>query len=126
MPAYNSNDFRPPAPFAYVDIRNPATGTTESNVPMLIDTGADITIVPRWVVEALGVPLQQDHGYEVSGFGDVIQILPTVQLEVLFCQKQFRGRYLAVEQNWGIVGRNVLNLLSIILDGPRLSWHEQR
>lgn len=126
MPAYNSSEFRPPAPIAHVEIKNLVTGAIEANVPMLIDTGADVTTVPKWIVDRLGVTLEQDSGYEVSGFGDAINVLPAVQLEMAFCRKRFRGRYLVVTQSWGILGRNVLNLVSIVLDGPNLSWREQR
>ena len=125
MPAYNSSSFRPPAPFAYVEIKNPATGAIESDVPMLMDTGADVTILPKWVIDRMDVIPDQNSGYEVSGFGDAINVLPAVQLEITFCKKRFRGRYLVVAQDWGILGRNVLNLVSIALDGPNLTWGEQ-
>ncbi len=40
MPAYDAVNFDPPAPIAYATLRNPATGETLSDVPLLIDTGA--------------------------------------------------------------------------------------
>lgn len=46
MPEYDAENFEPPAPVAYVTLRNPATGVLLSDVPMLIDTGADITLLP--------------------------------------------------------------------------------
>ncbi len=36
-----------------------------------------------------------------------------------------RGRFLLIEQGWGILGRNILNALPILLDGPRLAWEER-
>jgi len=39
--------------------------------------------------------------------------------------KVFRGRFLMIDQNWGVVGRDILNLVSLLLDGPRLTWREQ-
>jgi len=44
MPDYDAENFEPPAPVAYVTLRNPATGALLSDVPMLIDTGADVTL----------------------------------------------------------------------------------
>jgi hypothetical protein len=50
MPKYNTEHFDPPAPVAYVTLRNPATGALLSDVPMLIDTGADTTLLPVYAV----------------------------------------------------------------------------
>jgi len=46
MPKYDTENFDPPAPVAYVSIRDPETGASLSDVPMLIDTGADVTLLP--------------------------------------------------------------------------------
>ena len=55
MPEYDSENFDPPAPVAYVTLRNPATGVSLSNVPRLVNTGADVTLLPQESVEQLGV-----------------------------------------------------------------------
>jgi hypothetical protein len=47
MPKYDAENFDPPAPVAYVSLRDPATGASMSNVPMLIDTGADVHTLTR-------------------------------------------------------------------------------
>ena len=124
MPTYNSNNFRPPAPFALVTIRNQSTGESTSNVPMLIDTGADITIVPLQIVEQLRITQEDDADYEVAGFNGASTVLMAVRLEMLFCHKTFRGRFLAQEREWGVVGRNVLNSIALLLDGPNLMWRD--
>jgi hypothetical protein len=59
MPKYNIEHFDPPAPVAYVTLRNPATGALLSNVPMLIDTGADTTLLPVYAVEQIGIVLSR-------------------------------------------------------------------
>ena len=51
MPSYDSFLFTPPAPLARVIIRNPLSGATVSDVPMLLDTGADVTLLPQAFVE---------------------------------------------------------------------------
>jgi hypothetical protein len=53
MPAYDATLFDPPAPVAMVTVRSPTTGVSVDNVAMLIDTGADVTILPRAPVERL-------------------------------------------------------------------------
>ena len=68
MPDYDAENFEPPAPVAYVTLRNPATGVLLSNVPMLIDTGADATILPATAVEQLGVFPEEDSGFEIQAF----------------------------------------------------------
>jgi hypothetical protein len=46
MPEYDSSRFDPPAPLARVGLRNPDSGKTVSDIPMLIDSGADASLVP--------------------------------------------------------------------------------
>ena len=51
MPNSDSERFVPPAPLAKVMLRNIETGAELSDVPMLLDTGADATLIPKEVVE---------------------------------------------------------------------------
>ena len=50
MPAYDGARFAPDAPVALVSIRNSETGKSESSVAMLIDSGADVTLLPAAVL----------------------------------------------------------------------------
>ena len=68
MPEYNAENFDPPAPVAYVTLRHPATGASLSDVPMLMDTGADVSLLPRKSVEQLGIDPIADIAYEIQGF----------------------------------------------------------
>ena len=54
MPVYNESLFSPPAPVVSATLRNTETGTARS-VLLLIDSGADVTLLPRSAVEALGI-----------------------------------------------------------------------
>jgi len=49
---------------------------------------------------------------------------PVVMLDLLFLQRAFRGRYLLIEAEHGIVGRDILNHVILLLDGPRQQWSE--
>jgi hypothetical protein len=51
MPAYDAEHFDPPAPVASVTLRHLVTGVSLSDVPMLMDSGADVTLLPRDAVE---------------------------------------------------------------------------
>jgi hypothetical protein len=122
MPTYDSINFNPPAPVALVSLRNPESGATKADVPMLLDTGADVTLLPGSIMTGLGVSLLPDKSYELLGFEGQESKAHAVRAEMLFLGLTFRGQFLIVEQEWGIIGRNVLNALSLTLDGPNLRW----
>ena len=124
MPSYDAAHFDPPAPAAHVTLRNPHSEATGPDVLLLVDTGADITLLPRTAVESLGVPLLAGQQYELIGFDGSKSFAPVVMLDVLFLQRAFRGRYLLIEAERGIMGRDILNRLSLLLDGPRQQWAE--
>jgi hypothetical protein len=93
---------------------------------MLLDTGADASLVPHNAVEALGLSASQDRVYELIGFDGNTSFVPVVNLELVFCNRSFKGQFLVVGQQCGILGRNVLNSVSIVFDGPNLQWNEER
>lgn len=124
MPAYNGEVFDPPAPFALVELRHPASGVALPNVPMLMDTGADVTLVPQAALDQLGLTPASDVLYELAGFGGGRRAVAAVRLEMVFSRKTFRGLFLPIEQAWGILGRNVLNAVPLLLNGPKLVWEE--
>ena len=126
MPTYDEARFNPSAPMGLMVFHNPRNGWRMNDVPMLLDSGADVTFIPRTVVDQLDARLLPDVSYEVSGFDGSVSLASAVQLEMIFLNKTFRGNYLVVDQAWGIVGRDILNLLSLLFDGPHLTWDEDR
>nr|MBI2904493.1 hypothetical protein [Chloroflexota bacterium] len=84
MPTYNRDDFDPPAPVALVEIRNQATGQTAANVVMLMDTGADVTLVPQAVLDQLQLAPTGETAYELAWFGGEKLVLAAVQLDLVF------------------------------------------
>jgi len=126
MPAYDATRFDPPAPLALVTLRNLGTGTVLSDVPMLLDSGADVTLVPQAAVNQLGVAVIPDSQYELKGFDGSTSFAPVARLGLGFCGRTFRGQFLLIDQEWGILGRNVLNAVPLLLDGPHLTWDEQQ
>ena len=126
MPAYDSESFHPPAPLAKVTLRHPDTGEIQTDVPMLLDSGADVTLIPRITWELLRETADPNRHYELMGFDGSISYAPVVKLELSFCQRTFRGQFLLIDQACGVLGRNVLNRVPILLDGPRLVWSEYR
>ena len=80
MPQYDADNFDPPAPVAHVSVRDSETGASLSNVPMLIDTGADVTLLPARYVEQLGTQPAQDITYEIQGFDGEPKLARMVEL----------------------------------------------
>lgn len=125
MPPYNTALFDPPAPVDRVTLRNPATGASVRDIPMILDTGADVTLIPRFSLPGLAATPIKDKEYELMSFDGYRTYASAVHLELRFCHKTFRGRFLVIDQAWGILGRNVLNAIAITLDGPNLTWSEK-
>ncbi len=125
MPPYDATQFEPPAPLARVTLRNPKNGSTSSDIPMLLDTGADVSLIPQAILRALDLSASQDRLYELISFDGSTSYAPFVQIDLVFCNRIFRGQFLVIDQVCGILGRNVLNSLSLVFDGPNLTWDEK-
>lgn len=123
MPAYEHAGFDPPAPVARVALRNPATGQTCTEVPMLLDSGADVTLVPERAAHDLGLSTNGPQ-YELIGVEGMRIVASAVSLELRFLRRLFRGQFLLTHQPCGVLGRNVINNIPLLLDGPSLSWNE--
>jgi len=126
MPAYDSALFDPPATVTEVTLRNPKTGSALSGVLMLLDSGADVTLLPRASTDQLNIDVIPDESYELVGFDGQTSFAPVVRLELTFLGRTFRGRFLLTGQQQGILGRDILNFVSLLLDGPHLVWREGR
>jgi predicted aspartyl protease len=125
MPEYDAENFDPPAPVVHVLLRNPATGASFQNVPMLIDIGTDATAIPNTYAEQLDIDPMTDKTYIVEGFDGQTRISQIAEAEMEIAGRLFRGQFLLLDQAHGYLGRNVLNQLRILLDGPRRKWSEQ-
>jgi hypothetical protein len=93
---------------------------------MLLDTGADVTLLPRECVNQLQIPVDPSQVYELMGFDGTRSTALAVHLELIFLGLTFRGRFLLIDQSDGVLGRNILNHLNIAFNGPRLLWEAAR
>jgi len=75
MPEYSATHFSPPAPTARASLIHPDTGRTLDDVPMLLDTGADIPLVPAEALRNLGVETLPDL-YALEGLARIHIPLP--------------------------------------------------
>ena len=123
MPAYSGDGFVPPAPVARAVLRHPDTGASLADVRMLIDSGADATLLPRPAIASLNLAGTGER-YLLESFDGTTDECEAVVAVLVFQGKSFRGRFLQVESEVGVIGRNILNHLRLLLDGPALNWQE--
>ncbi len=111
----------PPAPFVKVVLRNPVTGAELGDLPAQLDTAADRTIVPEALVKALALP--QVGAVQLGAFGGAIYTAPVYA--ALLGVHDFQVNALKVaahaDEDWVLLGRDVLNSFRVVLDGPQLA-----
>lgn len=113
-----ATEFHPPAPFVQVTLRNPTTGEQRQGIPAQLDTAADRTLLPEAV--ALSLHLNRIGETLIGGFGGTVTVVPLYG--VLLGVHTFPPRLIEVlahpEEQWVLLGRDVLNQLRSLLDGP--------
>jgi len=124
MPRYDGQRFSPPAPMASVELRS--RGKSVADVGMLIDSGSDATFLPASCLSHLGLQADRQLRYEVTAFDGTQRTADSVRCDLVFLGQIFRGLYLILDAADGILGRDVLNQVSLVLDGPRLEWREEK
>lgn len=124
MQVYDTGRFDPPAPLALVIVKSRRLDIVLHDVPMLLDTGADVSLLHSSRV----APLLSPHArqYELEAFYGRKSTAPALTAELPFLGKSFRGQFLLIDNWHGVLGRNVLNNLSLLFDGPSRWWTEQR
>jgi hypothetical protein len=106
-------------------LRHPHTGAKLSDVLMLLDSGADVTLIARASAMQVGATVEPGSAYVLVGFDGSSSTAEAVQLDLVFLKRAFKGRFLLTDQPCGVLGRDVLNHLAVLLDGPNLSWTEK-
>jgi hypothetical protein len=125
MPNYDASGYHPPAPTALVTLHDPNQKASLPGVPMLLDMGADVTLLPRAAIERLGVQPEANPGVSLIGFDGTQSLAPVVTPLVVLLRQAFRGHYMVLDGESGILGRDILNQLMLLFDGPRQQWSQQ-
>jgi hypothetical protein len=111
----------PPAPFVYVTVRSP-DGTAEAkDVPAQVDTAADRTVLPAKLIEQLG--LSQLDELLCGGLGGSITVIPSFAARIAIQPLPFKTVEVlgAQGEDYVLLGRDILNDYSILLNGPALA-----
>jgi predicted aspartyl protease len=109
----------PAAPFVYVNLRCVETGKEASNQPAQLDTGGDRTVLPGSIVEHLGlIPLDE---IPIGGFGGHVTLTRTYRVELGIHQLSpwIIEAIAHADEPFILLGRDVLNQLRLLLDGPQ-------
>jgi len=81
--SYNQQ-LTPPAPFVHVTVRPPERGIAVSDLPALLDTAADITVIPARIAEELQlIPLDE---VPIGGFDGRVSWVSTFLVQLALRQ----------------------------------------
>jgi hypothetical protein len=102
-----------------VTIRNPTSGANQSELPAQLDTAADRTVIPEQFVRDLTLP--RTGTITVEGIGGNVSTMPLHRAELALPGQQPRLFEVATTPNepWILIGRDVLNSVRVVLDGPQ-------
>jgi predicted aspartyl protease len=109
------SSFDPPAPILPIGIGSLDPGSTTLMVRMLVDTGADCTLIPVHIARGLRLPLVDK--VEVRGVGAVATAVSVHAARVLIAGTRIITRLMAFEDE-ALLGRDLLNRLVLEIDGP--------
>lgn len=109
----------PPAPSVEIRLGTPGESLSPDPHPALVDTGADISLVPLKHIRPLQT-VPDDHRYLRSQWGERRKVaiysldigIGSIRLPALEIVADEQGNEI-------VLGRNVLNRLAMILDGPK-------
>lgn len=115
-----SHKYFPPAPILSIRLASLEDGTRFGPFDCLIDTGADGTFVPTSLLEKLDVVLSHLTNVH-SHMGDKMRRVSVYKVDIILADNTRLPSIDVVSDDWGdqiILGRNVLNKLQLLLDGP--------
>lgn len=115
MPRYPYDKrYSPPAPVLAVRVGRPGT-LPDVFLPALVDTGADISVLPEGLPARLGLPVVDR--VSVVGVGGLPHPFPVYAAEVALngYRKIIRAVSLGTTP---LIGRDLLNSITVRLDGP--------
>ncbi|MBI4674606.1 MAG: hypothetical protein HY741_23425 [Chloroflexi bacterium] len=114
-----ANDYFPPAPVMQVRFALPDKALRLGPIPALVDSGADVTIVPASIPEMLGA--ESDNDKVIRAYSGGGRIVKMYYLDIAIGEQRYPAVMVAADPQADqvMIGRNLLNKLIITLNGPR-------
>ena len=105
----------PPAPYSPIWVVNPYEPFSRFSLEAKLDTGADLTALPENVIANLS--LKQADWLKVSGFAGTATV-PTYEAKVEVAGHDIHLEVVGYSEAYALLGRDFLNHLRLLLDGP--------
>jgi len=120
MKAAYDTSLLPPAPFVPVRLASLAVHAEPVAIQAKIDTGADLTVIPARLIEQL--QLMSAGEIEVEGYDGRRATLQVYDVNLHIDQLSLPGLLVvAFAEDYVLLGRDVLNRLRVLLDGPAMT-----
>ncbi|MCS6910524.1 MAG: hypothetical protein NZM11_08150 [Anaerolineales bacterium] len=116
-----STAYRPPAPIIQLRVSAPFEAASEPVTVALIDTGADLTLIPLDMLLKVGAPEMRQA--LARGVWDEPRPVTLYQVDLHIADHKLVGVEvigLDTDEPEIILGRDVVNRLILLLDGPQL------
>ena len=117
---YDEINFNPPAPVMEVSLSIPSVLPQGQQIilklPALLDSGADMTVIPKWVAQQL--QLKYVDEILASGYDGIPQKTFVYSVKVIFDSLgYFITKTVASDNDYVLIGRDILNRWSLFLKG---------
>ncbi|MBX2999645.1 MAG: hypothetical protein KF893_14095 [Caldilineaceae bacterium] len=113
--------YDPPAPVAEVTVASVVNRRRRRSLPALLDTGSDITAIPYTLLDALQLyPIGQ---LQLEGVEANTRVVPTYAIQLTIVELSIpRLEVIESGLDFAVVGRDVLNRLYLLLNGPEQTY----